>query len=145
MKWRHHFAQWLKKALNTSNPTSSNLIILADSEHKTRSQGFTFRSSSIHELLQWSNLRSVGTSKSRKVDEVLISAMRLGLLCYQIFSKGLPIFSDIQEKYIFPLNPTLALMCFCLERRRMSFKMSFINLYNLDCIGLKSVTAKPVQ
>lgn len=36
-KWKctHHFAQSLKKAADTSNPTSSNLIILADLEHKT--------------------------------------------------------------------------------------------------------------
>lgn len=95
--------------------------------------GLTFIGTSMDNSLQWSNLKSAETSKllhKRKSEWGPFSLVSAGCdyYVYYIFLKGLHIFSVMQENYISPLSPTLALCAFGLEyRRMMNFSIYFIN------------------
>lgn len=82
--------------------------------------GLTFIGTSMDNSLQWFNLKSAETSESlhkRKSEWGPFSLVSAGYdyYVYYIFLKGLHIFSNMQENYISPLSPTLALCALVLN------------------------------
>lgn len=123
-------------------------IILADlsrTQNKYGSQGLLSQVPAW--IIYYNDLiwKSAGTSKSlhkRKSEWGPFSLVSAGYdyYVYYIFLKGLHIFSNMQENYISPLSPTLALCAWVLNTGEWwIFSICFINVYSLDSTGLKSI------